>query len=464
MYNHANQYRCPIIRGKSQKEIDDLLPAYAKIIFDICPCTKDEFATKFNNQLEQYLPEETKKKTLDNHRTEIVGKLFGMYYLISRDGNELIYPSERTLKFLNDNDQPAFFKDVCYKMQFPNGMSKINNTLEIIKQDISLRQYCYLSKVLLLAESSNIHLTKSEIGYYILNNLDALQRNATPSEIITQIIKDRKDNRNRQVKTTGNASSFDMQHINEQINYFELANLIIIENNEIHINLNELNTINLFSDKWDSDPLFDVSSYNLTSTDDKKKFQRDWDLYNSRLSDIADKFETSPASLGIASSVKTSGKLSGINKLELGDEGEEFVFRYEKQRVANFNSRLVNKVIALGKTKGIGYDIQSVVAEPGEEAEFVRYIEVKSTRRVTAPDINDKLWVDTLNITRNEWIAAQQHNNYYFIYRVYFVRGEIILYILKNIWEKEKNGEITVSPMTYRVDFGSKSIDKVIYI
>ena len=51
MYNHTNQYRCIIIRGKSQRELDNLLPAYALVIDDICPCPKDEFETRFHNQL-----------------------------------------------------------------------------------------------------------------------------------------------------------------------------------------------------------------------------------------------------------------------------------------------------------------------------------------------------------------------------------------------------------------------------
>lgn len=32
MYDHFKQFRCPIIRGKSQREIDDMLPLYAQII------------------------------------------------------------------------------------------------------------------------------------------------------------------------------------------------------------------------------------------------------------------------------------------------------------------------------------------------------------------------------------------------------------------------------------------------
>lgn len=115
MYDCTRQYRCTIIRGKSQKEMDDLLPAYAKVIDEVCPCEASEFEMKFNNAFMRYLPAaERVKKTLDNHRTEISGKLFGMYFF-SEDGK--VYESERTQKFLEDNDQPAFFKDICYNMK-----------------------------------------------------------------------------------------------------------------------------------------------------------------------------------------------------------------------------------------------------------------------------------------------------------------------------------------------------------
>ena len=81
MYDHTRQYRCTIIRGKSQKEMDDFLPAYAKVIDEICPCDASDFESLFNNAFMRYLPEsERVKKTLDNHRTEISGKLFGMYF------------------------------------------------------------------------------------------------------------------------------------------------------------------------------------------------------------------------------------------------------------------------------------------------------------------------------------------------------------------------------------------------
>lgn len=211
-----------------------------------------------------------------------------------------------------------------------------------------------------------------------------------------------------------------------------------------------------------SPPLFDSTVYDLSTLSGKKQFQLDWDYYYSQLSVAADKFVTTSASLGITAHKTLAKSPTGTNKTELGDEGEFYVLDYEKERVKSFDARLAGKVIHLGKTRGLGYDIQSVIAEKGDMAEFVKYIEVKSTKRVTEPDLTDTMWVDTLNITRNEWIAAVQHKDFYSIFRVYFVRGNIIMYVIKDLYSKEKDGKIKVVPMTYRVDFSGNAIDEII--
>ena len=82
----------------------------------------------------------------------------------------------------------------------------------------------------------------------------------------------------------------------------------------------------------------------------------------------------------------------------------------EKKRVNATHPRLVNKVLLLGKQRGLGYDISSVEADENrEEPEFARFVEVKSTKRITEPDLGDNSWTDTINLTRKEWIAAKQY-------------------------------------------------------
>ena len=67
-----------------------------------------------------------------------------------------------------------------------------------------------------------------------------------------------------------------------------------------------------------------------------------------------------------------------------------------------------------------------------------------------------------LNITRNEWMAAQQHGEYYSIYRLYFTKSGVMMFMLNNIAKKKEDNIITVTPMTYRLDFSCESIDNAI--
>ncbi|MEC1683836.1 protein NO VEIN domain-containing protein [Bacillus mojavensis] len=452
-FDPDEQFRCTIIRGKAKNMLDNLLPAYANIIDDLCPCDKGFFATNFNNRLVNILGQHTSKKTLDNHRTEIAGKLFGMYY---EDG-EVILPSNRTLKYLDDSDQPAFFKDICFKFQFPNGMDKVDKVIEKVAARISIRQYPYILQVLLSADKSNIRLTKDDIAFYVLNSLQVLQGKVTPDQVIEKIAEERNEGITRKVRHPGKQSSFSMQHIREQLNYLELANLIRIDSNLIQLNYRESKNINYIAGFWDKKPEFDVYNYDLTSEEGKKNFFYDWQVYYSDLNGHKS-FTTTIDSLEVYTTTPTCD----LDKKALGDEGENFVLEYEKERVRSFDPSLIRKIVHLGQTKGLGYDIQSVVAEPGESAEFVKYIEVKSTKRVTVPDLSDSTWIDTINLTRNEWIAAAQHRKSYYIYRVYFTPGQATMYVIRDPYTKNQDEKLKAKPVSYRIDFSNSSVDYMV--
>jgi hypothetical protein len=401
-------------------------------------------------------------KTLANHRTETAGKLFGMYF----EKDNVIYTSGRTSKFLEDHDQPAFFKDFCFKMQFPNGMSKIQTAQEHIGNKINIRPYSFILKTMLLADKAHLTLTKKDIGYYILNALDVLQNNATPDEVLHQIVKDKSASIERKIKTPGKGASYDYQHINEQLNYLELANLIIIEDDfTVQLNNNEISAIEFIAKQYKVKPMFDVYSFDLSTKASRKKFEIQWGIEFSLVSDRDNIFKTSTEALGIhiPTGEETVIDTEGLDKTQIGEEGERYVFNYEKRRVKEFNKRLVSKVLYMGKIQGLGFDIQSVVALPlVQNPEFVKYIEVKTTKRVTAPDLNDVNWEDTVYITKNEMDAACQHKALYSIYRVYFCRKEVIVYVIDDVYNKKETGTIRVTPTTYRIDFSSKAVSETI--
>lgn len=134
-YNPLNQYRCTIIRGKSQTEMEDFLPFYAQMIHMFCPCTKDEFQYRCFSKLGQLLfgisdfenLPDSNQKTIKNHVTEIAGKLLGLYYI---DTDDYVHETKSCEFLLEKNDFPAFFKNLCANLQFPNGSQKIQTIIE----------------------------------------------------------------------------------------------------------------------------------------------------------------------------------------------------------------------------------------------------------------------------------------------------------------------------------------------
>ncbi|PIC95786.1 hypothetical protein CSV69_09685 [Sporosarcina sp. P26b] len=457
-YNPEEQYRCIIIRGKASNKLDDLLPAYANIIDDICPCSKLEFIEEFNKRVTSLLGNGISKKTKDNHRSEIAGKLFGMYY--EQDG--IIIPSSRTMKYLDDSDQPAFFKDICFKFQFPNGMNKIDTIKDHIEKKLSIRQFPYVIKVLQISEEKRIRLTKDDIAYYVLNALNVLQGLVNPADVVERILYDRSMGLTMKVNYPTERSSYYMQHIREQLNLLELANILRFDGLYVYLNSLDEEYIKVFADFWNSKPEFDVYQYNLNTAIDKKRLYDDWQLYYAGLNETIS-FKTSLNSLRLQQTNKTEEfKVNGFDKMALGDEGENYVLTYEKDRVRKFDVRLSGKVVHLGKTRGLGYDIQSVVAENGEDSEFVKYIEVKSTKRVTVPKLDDPNWIDSINLTRNEWIAATQHRGSYFLYRVYFTPEKTLVYIIKDPYQKNVEGILRAKPISYRLDFSKNAVDFIV--
>jgi hypothetical protein len=461
MFNPDFQYRCDIIRGKAQKELDNLLPAYANIIADISPETKENFKTSFRDKLSTILFKnkfselnDANQKTVDNHRTEIAGKLFGLYH----NDDTFIYESESNKKLLEDNDQPAFFKNLCLNFQFPNGTQAIQTIIERINDKIHFKPFHFIISLVSFAKEKNVLISKSEIGYYVLNAKEVLQGSISIKVVFETILNDRANNIVKKVPS----GSKNTQHIREQLNLLVLANLIFIEGDFVVLNQAETYTINLFIAELNEPLKFDIYKYDLSIDEEKKAMYSEWSEYFGRIA-VKD-YELISTSIEALQRVEVDKVVipkKGTDHTILGDEGEEYVFTLEKNRVTATHPRLTNKVLLLGNQRGLGYDISSVEANENiEEPEFARFIEVKSTKRITEPDLQDTTWIDTINLTRKEWIAAKQYRTAYNIYRVYFTPNATIVRKINDPFDKNENGIITVLPTLYRMDFGSQSIDK----
>lgn len=449
-FNPDKQYRCTIIRGKSISRMDDYLSVYAQILNEICPIPAKDFDKVFDKKLSHFIKDDG--KTIKNHRTENVDKLLGMYF--EKDG--IVYISERTKKFLENNDQPAFFKSVCFKFQQPNGSQKIQTVKEKINHGINFKPYHFVLSLLKFAAEKKIILTKDEASYYVLNALETLQGNVSFEEVLQTITDRRAKKIFKKVEISGKAYSYYQQHINEQFDYLELANLIRKDAKNIWLNAKESTSIELFIKDLAKPLMINYAKYDLINKNIGKKIEHEWREYFGAISEAeAEQLQTTIESLETI----PPAEAPRISLMEVGDEGEEFVLKIERDRVKAFNPRLVNKVNHHGKIKGLGYDITSIEADRNKNnPEYARYIEVKSTKRVHPPDFTDTF--DTITLTRNEWVAAEQHSSSFYIYRLYFTTKGIFLSVIKNPAGKSSNGILYATPIAYRIEFGDKAVDE----
>lgn len=449
--------------------MEDLLPLYANMVHKNCPCTETEFKERcyvilskalFNTTAFDTLLE-SNQKTVQNHLTETAGTLLGLYYPLRDEetGVIYIYESESCKYLVRDNDFPTFFKNLCLNFQFPNGAKWIQFIEDDIKHNIHFKPFCFVVALLYHAQSQGekLLLTKQEIGYYVLNNLDVLQGNVHYREVYERIIADRKNH----VKRDKLSGSHDWQHIKEQFNLLELANIIETDATYIWLNKEEANSIAIFI-KHLNDFGFDAYSYNLGTPAENEFYINEWKRYyggfNEELLATPTHFSGEIVIVGKDEQKAHGGATKST--VDLGDEGEALVFRLEQERVRNYKERLVNKVLLLGKTKGLGYDISSIEADENPtKPEFARYIEVKSTKRVTEPSFDNK-WLDSLNITSKEWVAAEQYGDFYNIYRVYFTKTKTIVVRIQNPFKKSQEGLIEVYPTIYQMNFGSDVIQQ----
>jgi hypothetical protein len=471
MFNSTKQYRCTIIRGKAQTELDDLLLTYASIISEITPLDKESYNQQFNDSLSfhffkkgYYQLSDDNKKTIRNHITEIAEKLFALSYI---DESNTVFASDSCEKILEDNDQPAFFKSLCFNFQQPNGTQKIQTIEEKISNEISSRPLHIVLAVLLEGLNRNTQITKTDIAFYVLNSLEVLQGKVSPKEIVDTIIEEKSKG---MVTEFDWSSSRDSQHIREQLNLLVLANLIKIDGQNIYLNLREMSLINTFCEQIPKPLNIDYNNFNLADIEDRRRFYFEWNKYNGAVNIIdPEYFSTTIESLGFwqdsqigqSHTVISKTQTSSTNLNEIGNEGEFIVLEFEKNRVGNYNHRLVNKVIHVGGTKGLGYDISSVEAdELPTDPEFARYIEVKTTKRATSPDFQSANWFDSVNLTKREWIVARQFGSAFNIYRVYLTPFGNKIVKLNNPYLKYENNLLNVQPMIYRMDFENRAIDK----
>jgi len=466
-------YRCTIIRGKAQQEMDDMLPFYATAINQLCPMDEDDFKKSFRDMISQKFfgtsfdkVSKARQKSIDNHRTEIAGKHLGLYHV---NNAGIVVPSESCQMVLARLDQPAFFKNLCLNFQFPNFTQKIQTVTQRVKDGISFKPYHFILALLLEAEKRHVILSIQHFAYYVLSSIDVLRGGVTPQTVIDRILDDHGKGLRKKVPS----GSKNMQHIREQFNMLELANLISVKGSSVYLNHGEDAIINKFVSELSLPLGYDIEKYDLSKSEDAVKAEMAWGVYYGALHCAYAVLNTTASALaGEKPSQETPAKGNAIKakKLhlgestqEIGEDGESFAFAYEHERIAKYYPQLAKtKVFRVGDRKGLGYDINSIEGHDNpKNPEKQRFIEVKATKRTTEPNFTEAFDDRGVNVTYTEWQALQDFGSAYMFYLVYITKQGKYLYRIVDPSAKEKAGSLRFRAPIYEMTYNQDALEKL---
>ena len=442
------QRRTVIIRGRGQTEMDTLLPIFANLVERNTPLPSSDFDHAMIKSIEAVFPGLT-NKTHRNYLTEIIGQLFSMYYV----ENGLVEIAPLTLKLIEDGDQPAFFKVLISRLQFPNPSAKKNKYDEEVEDKLCIKPLVLVLELLKVAHSHQDRILFGELAYFLLNSLEALQGKLSGADIYAIILRARA----AKVLIPSFQGSAATQHIREALNLLILANLIRTDSNSYWVNQLETDSINEICRNSSNLEMFRFRN----SFESHEEYQQAWKKYLTDLSSVPISiFETRIMTLGSVAPQRLVAGKPRRRANDIGREGELLVLDLENLAL---ESAFPNKgLLAHDYTakRGIGFDIESIFHNEPELNGRPHRIEVKSTVRVTRPDLHGSITPDGFTLTRSEKQAIETYQDTFSIYRVYIFAGGYSIHILRNPSKLSKQKIINFVPDAWSANYLPSSIPR----
>ena len=437
-------FRLHHIRPRFKGNVEKVLIFFATEAAEIPELEKGEFIKKLNNAIKLFPGNATKKsKTINNWRTEI-SSLFG--FLVYNTKESKIAPSSIAIKLAKNQDLVEFFKIFLYTFQYPGGHLKSHEVKKCIEAHIRFRPAKYILEVLNAGGRGRRrggYITKAEATHCIFNDLRVTAGGRTASTTLKLLMENRE-----------NGVAYDwrgdvIRYAGDILDYLTYANLLTKRGEKYYLNMGEAETIDAFlkSKFWyDGYKQFYGKRFDIS---DLKNAQFRWFSYIDAAAQNLS-FETDLSSFigaeGKYPKVKlvTSSELrefirkqktpKEIKTKEIGDKGEGLIYGHECMRLKlGRRQDLISKVRAIPDFLGLGFDIRSFEIDMGEN---VRLVEVKTTISNSAIDFKQ------FTMTENEWNAAQNYKEKYYVYRLVVTRTQQTLFIIKNPVDKYKKDKL----------------------
>ncbi|MCY7331384.1 MAG: DUF3883 domain-containing protein [Pseudanabaena sp. CAN_BIN31] len=469
-YVTPNEHRLDLHfpRSRFNTELEDTLMLLASKMVQLGTTPEVKFKKEINAYLKQLNGNKLANKTIDNHRTEMTS-LFG---LVKTKNNEVII-GNRTLLLVQTQDIPRFFKSVCNKFQYPNGINKIQFIEQYVASGIYFKPAQYLINLLRVgnqrSNGKSFAVTAKEIAHLVFNDKQVTVGQEPPEIRINLFL----ELRNQSILCDGTGDV--IRYARDFLNFMVAANLLVEFDKRYFLNSHEKEALDFISNDSTFFHEFDIAKQgNVVERVEIKDACTNWEDYYAD----ADFLEEKALKTTLSSFSRTIVEITSENNeiqtvttgyeipedvLELigedigakqttkqiGDEGEAYVYSMEKRRVIAERPDLIGLVKIVANDTSLGFDIQSVF-----DNGLKKYIEVKTTKRNFIPEFNATSF---FTMSSNAWDTAKQFGDNYYIARVIIAKERISVFEIKNPFQKYEEGKIRLQPLEYRLTYTEDS-------
>jgi len=451
MYTIPEEYyfRIHHIRPRFKNDIENVLYFMANEIARMKPAKHELFKEQLNSIIKLYPGNNTKTpKTINNWRTEI-SALFGLIEY----GGELSKPGRMSLLLSQSQDLVEFFRYFLFYFQYPGGHLKPVETLEFIKAGIKFKPASYILSVLVegrkISNNEKFGISKAEATHCILNDLRVTRDGRAPSETVSLIIENRRNN--VQYDQGGDIT----RYAGDIMDYMELGDLLTLRPNyNYYPNLVNLETIQAYINSSDSyfEPYQELYLNRSINLADVTRTQVSWfsyinnkldtSIFQANILSIIEGAEKETPSIDFLKQILSKLQITidseqGIRTKEIGDVGESVVIEHEKVRLTKLDRRdILHLIKKIPEVFAVGYDISSYDGV----GDIRRYIEVKTTIS------RGKLASNSFHMTPSEWSSANTLRVNYFVYRLMISSSGVGLFLIKDPIGKYKQDLLDMIP------------------
>ena len=453
MYEVPRSYFLPQhhSRPRFKRDIESVLLFVAEAIAGQNRQPDEAFRAHMNRVIRTFPGNATRsEKTINNWRTEI-SSLFAFV----RSDSGWSSPTRVASDLATNGDLVALFRNWCVTFQYPGGHLKPHVSADLIKNGVRFYPAIFVLRLLASCQErvergESFGLTAPEVAHLVFNDSRVTATGEFgPNEVASVII----ENRKHRVRYDGTGDV--VRYAKDVLDYMVLAQLLNFrpanatfalrpQSQDLARQIVALHEPFTGYDRlYGSSPDPGVVAAKNTAWIDYVNSPREFLFGDATPTTDAAAEENG----GVSSAAALIALIDGIQKAmdgtsaDIGRFGEQLTIVHERERLRRLGRRdLAQLVRKIPESMAAGYDVKSFEGVLLDGFDLDRLIEVKTTRSAR------KDLQNFFTMTPNEWSVARTSRDAYFVYRIFITPEGVDIFVLRNPYELEAKGLITMEP------------------